>query len=247
MKSTNAPRCRSPARSFSLFFLYFAKIKDHLHFTGDPKHWRELSPKRNTAISAVIFTVFFLSGVAALIYQIVWQRVLFGVYGIDTISVTIVITAFMLGLGIGAMIGGQLSRRWPKAALPLFASFELSIGLWGCLSLELIAAVAGWTRGVDHTAAGLIVFVLILIPTALMGATLPLLVGYQTERTSNVGRSVSNLYFSNTLGAAAGAFVTAGYLLGAQGLSGSVYFAAALNLSIAAAILGLLWVRRSSS
>ena len=53
-----------------------------------------------------LFPVFFLSGTAALIYQIAWQRALFAVYGLDILSVTVVVTAFMLGLGIGSLLGG---------------------------------------------------------------------------------------------------------------------------------------------
>ncbi len=57
-----------------------------------------------------LYAVFFVSGFPALIYQIVWQRALFVIYGLDAVSVTIVVTAFMLGLGLGSLAGGALSR-----------------------------------------------------------------------------------------------------------------------------------------
>ncbi len=85
-----------------------------------------------------LFGVFFLSGATALIYQIAWQRVLFRSFGVDMTSITIVITAFMLGLGIGSLAGGGLSRMIPQATLALFAIFEFGIGLFGFLSLATV-------------------------------------------------------------------------------------------------------------
>jgi predicted membrane-bound spermidine synthase len=187
-----------------------------------------------------LFGVFFLSGAAALIYQLVWQRVLFTIYGIDTASVTVVVTAFLLGLGLGSLLGGWLSRTRPEAAVALFACFELGIGLFGVLSLGIFDAAASLTLGAGHLATGLITFGLVLVPTMLMGATLPLLVGHVARRSGNVGRAVGDLYFVNTLGAAAGAFLAAGVLMGALGLALSVRWAAALNLLLGLGVLSLL-------
>ncbi len=183
-----------------------------------------------------LYGVFYLSGLAALIYQIVWQRVLFRIYGIDIASVTIVVAAFMLGLGLGSLVGGWLSRRAPSHALILFAGFELLIGAFGYFSTDLFALVGTWTQGIGHAGTGIVSFLLLVIPTLLMGATLPLLVWYLTERSGNVGRSVAALYLFNTVGAASGAFVAAGYLLGEVGLTSSAHLAAVLNLTLAAAM-----------
>lgn len=179
-----------------------------------------------------LFVVFFLSGATALIYQLIWQRVLFGIYGIDIASVTVVVTAFMLGLGLGSLMGGAFSRAMPRATLSLFAIFELSIGLFGFCSIELFTWVGSLTLGIGHTGTGLVTFLLVVFPTTLMGATLPLLVAFATRRSGNVGRSVGNLYFVNTLGAALGAFLSAGFLLGWLGLSTSVELAAGLNVAL---------------
>ncbi|MEO2194945.1 MAG: hypothetical protein ABGY72_02480 [bacterium] len=150
--------------------------------------------------------IFFLSGAAALIYQIAWQRALFVIYGLDAVSSTIVVTAFMLGLGLGSLAGGVLSRTYPAATVPLFAGSELGIGLFGFFSLDLFNVVAGWTVGIGYLATGIAAFLLVVIPTTLMGATLPLLVAHLSTLSGNVGRSVGTLYFANTLGAAAGAY-----------------------------------------
>ena len=126
--------------------------------------------------------VFFLSGGAALVYQIVWQRALFVIYGLDAVSVTVVVTAFMLGLGLGSRAGGALSRSYPAKAVTLFAVSEIGIGLFGFISLDLFAAVAGLTQGIGHLGTGIVAFLLVVVPTTLMGATLPLLVSYATTR-----------------------------------------------------------------
>ena len=79
----------------------------------------------------VIVAVFFASGFAALIYQIVWQRALFTIFGINVEAVTVVVTGFLLGLGLGSLLGGWLSR---TSTIPLLALFGL-IGLGAALLL----------------------------------------------------------------------------------------------------------------
>mgnify|MGYP000975298421 CR=1 FL=1 len=190
-------------------------------------------------IAGWLFPVFFLSGAAALIYQLVWQRALFAIYGVDTISVTIVVTAFMLGLGLGSLAGGVVSRRHPRAAVALFAWTELGIGLYGAISLRIFAAVAESTRGIGHTATGVLAFLLVVFPTVLMGASLPLLIGHAAPRTRNMGRAIGDLYCVNTLGAACGAFSAAYFLLGELGLRGTTVVAAACNCGLGLLVLML--------
>jgi len=188
--------------------------------------------------------VFFLSGAAALIYQIAWQRTIFVVYGLDAVPATIVVTAFMLGLGLGSLAGGVLSKTYPHTAVGLFAASELGIGVFGYFSLDLFDAVAGWTVGIGHLATGVVAFLLVVIPTTLMGATLPLLVAHGATLSSNVGRSVGTLYFTNTLGAAVSAYFAATVLMRALGLNGTVYAAAGLNAWLGAVVFGLSAVER---
>ncbi|KYF94954.1 hypothetical protein BE20_33165 [Sorangium cellulosum] len=191
-----------------------------------------------------LFPVFFLSGSAALVYQVVWQRALYAIYGVDILSVTVVVTAFMLGLGLGSLAGGALSRRHPRAAVTLFAIAELGIGLYGALSLRLFALIARVTHGIGHVAAGGVAFLLVVLPVTLMGATLPLLVGHATSRSHNVGRSLGNLYFANTLGAAFGAFLAARFLLGGLGLRATTEVAATLNVLLGVLVMALRRRRR---
>src|SRR5438045_8358027 len=81
--------------------------------------------------------LFFLSGFPALIYQLTWQRALFRIFGVNIESVTIVVTAFMLGLGLGSLVGGWLSKRRDIPLLPLLAAIELLTAAFGTLSLGI--------------------------------------------------------------------------------------------------------------
>src|ERR1700686_4651735 len=107
----------------------------------------ELSVGAISAIGAVFFT----SGVPALIYQLVWQRSLFNIYGNNIESVTVVVTAFMLGLGIGSWVGGRLTRL-QLPTLAAFGTIEICIGIFGLLSLHVFHAVGALTAGMSASA-----------------------------------------------------------------------------------------------
>ena len=183
---------------------------------------------------AILHLIFLLSGFAALLYQLAWQRALYALLGTDIGSATIVVTAFLLGLGLGSLLGGALARAVPAAALALFAGFELALGLFGASSLFLFAWAADAFAMVSHTGTAIFSFLAVVFPTTLMGATLPLLVGHDVSGTGNVGQSVGGLYFANVLGASLGAFAAVTVLFGAVGLDGTALTAAALNLALAA-------------
>ena len=86
-----------------------------------------------------------ISGTAALIYQICWQRLLFEGFGVDMESVTIVVSTFMLGLGLGALAGGEIADRFPGRAIPMFAMIELTTGAFGVCSPYPIRAISAAT------------------------------------------------------------------------------------------------------
>jgi len=193
--------------------------------------------KRIDPVSVVVHLVFILSGVSAVIYQLVWQRSLMMIYGSNVESVAMVVSAFMLGLGLGSVAGGAVStcRRLPLVLL--FSGSELLIGLYGILSLRLFHWVGGYTLRAGTLETGLLAFGLVFVPTLFMGATLPLLVAWRVNTTGEVGRSVSWLYFANTLGAGLGAFLGVFVFLLNSGLSGSIKTAAWLNVVAAVSIL----------
>ncbi len=194
---------------------------------------------------SLLFPLFFVSGFAALLYQIVWQRSLFAIYGINVQSVTVVVSAFMLGLGLGGLLGGYISQTKVPALLA-FGSAELGIAVFGFLSLRIFNAVAVYTAGVSTLATGILAFALVLVPTLLMGMTLPVLVEYCVRTIPNVGRWTSSLYCVNTLGSAVGCFVAGIFLLSWLGQSGAVRFAACIN-AVVGIIALLCYMRLRSS
>jgi spermidine synthase len=188
---------------------------------------------------APLYLLFFLSGFPALLYQIVWQRALFAVYGVNIESVTVVVSAFMLGLGFGSLAGGRLSERRGIPLLAAFGMIELGIAGFGLCSLPLFRWVATFTAGLAPLPTGLIALALVFVPTLLMGATLPLLVAHLVRLSGNVGRSVGILYFVNTLGSAVACFAAAEFTMRHLGMSGSVKLAAAINTLIGCTVLAL--------
>src|SRR5438477_12784652 len=84
-----------------------------------------------------LYALFFLSGFPALLYQIVWQRALFTLYGVNIESVTMIVTVFMLGLGFGSLAGGWLSSLPKIRPLAAFGGIEASIGVFGLFSLKI--------------------------------------------------------------------------------------------------------------
>lgn len=185
----------------------------------------------------LLFLVFIISGAAAMIYQMAWQRSLLLLYGSNAESVAMVVAAFLVGLGLGSLMGGAVSQRTGVPLVVFFAVAELLIGCYGLASLQLFAWVGELTVGSGMAMTGLLAFSLVLFPTLLMGATLPLLVAHQVGITHQAGRSVSDLYFVNTLGAGLGAIFTSSILLGVLGLRGTVTLAAVLNVTTAVAML----------
>src|SRR5262245_10160556 len=91
--------------------------------------------------------LFVLAGVAALCCQLLWQRGLFRVFGVNIESVSVVVTAFMLGLGLGSLAGGWLSKRRGVALLPLLAAIEFLTGIFGLFSLAMFERVGTFAAG----------------------------------------------------------------------------------------------------
>src|SRR5215213_9328436 len=89
----------------------------------------------------MLCVLFFFSGFPALIYQLTWQRSLFRIFGVNTESVTIVVTAFMLGLGLGSLAGGWISKRQNVKPLLLLGMIELMTAAFGLVSLMIFEQV----------------------------------------------------------------------------------------------------------
>lgn len=177
----------------------------------------------------ILIAIFSLSGFSAILYQIVWQRLMFAVFGIDIESVTIIVTVFMLGLGIGGGLGGLLADARRHYCIVFFFMAEFFIGLFGVFSYQLIMSMHS---SADFMITVFKVFALLLIPTMLMGMTLPLLSVALIDRGRLVAHAVGKLYYFNTLGAAAGCFLAGFFLFKYYGLQGVIYLSATINFSI---------------
>jgi MFS family permease len=161
---------------------------------------------------------------------------LFEGFGVDIESVTIIVSAFMLGLGLGSLAGGELADRHPRRLIALFAVIELCTAAFGFCSPGLIHAAGRFAVNHSLFEIGLLNFALLLVPTTLMGATLPILVAHAVRVYRNIGVSVGVLYFANTLGAAFGAAFTGFVALYYLGLTSTIYAAAILNIGVSAAV-----------
>lgn len=199
--------------------------------------------KRWTVSANVLFAatgvLFFGSGFAALLYQLAWQRTLFGWYGVELDSVSAIVSIFMLGLGVGALIGGWLADKVAQRRILLFSAVELTIGAFGVVSLSIIDAVGASFPALALPYIVMATFVLLILPTCAMGATLPILVIELVDRNGKVGVSTGYLYFVNTLGAALGAYASGYFLLARIDLTSIVQLAATINflIGISAALL----------
>jgi spermidine synthase len=181
---------------------------------------------------ALLLPLFLVSGIPALLYQVVWQRSLFTIYGTNTESATAVVAAFLLGLGIGAFAGGWVANRSPNRLLFIYGLIEFCIGIFGIFSLSLFDAVGVRFTTASMAQTGSLAFALVVLPTVLMGATLPILAAYLVAKRGHVGNGVGALYFVNTLGSAFACFFAAEVLMQALGQHGTIQVAAGLNLFV---------------
>ena len=177
----------------------------------------------------LLCVLFFFSGFPALIYQLTWQRSLFRIFGVNTESVTIVVTAFMLGLGLGSLAGGWISKRRNIKALLLLGVIELLTAAFGLVSLAIFEQVGHLVADLPMAAMAAINLLLVLVPTLLMGATLPILVSYLAKTSGQIGSAVGTLYFVNTLGAGAACFACATIIFPFLGMHAAVWIAAGIN------------------
>ena len=190
---------------------------------------------RNLLIASLV-AVFFLSGLSSLIYQVAWQRLLTVHCGVGAVSITLIVSVYMFGLGVGSLLGGRLAERNPDPYV-LYAIVEVALGISGLVSFPLILALGRLTANSPPAASFASLFAFLAAPTILMGISLPLLTTIFMGITGDFTYSISRLYFINTLGAAVGGILTSYILVSWLGLNGCIYLAAALDFVLALAIL----------
>ncbi len=192
-------------------------------------------------IRAVVL-LFLLSGLSSLIYQVIWTRQMVFVFGSSTFASATVISAFMGGLAIGSFVAGKYADKVRNPFL-CYGILEGIIGVWAIMAPFMFEAALPiykmfWQQ--FHFSVlpfsilrFCVVSLILLPPTACMGATLPLLSKFVTSSLSVVGNRVGTLYSINTLGAVSGALISGFYLIPSHGLFVSTMLAAATNILLA--------------
>jgi spermidine synthase len=193
------------------------------------------------SLTSLVFGFFFLSGAFALVYEVSWVRAMTLLFGSTSLAASTVLSVFMGGLALGAWLSGRRADRL-GAPLTTYGVIEVALSLYALLTPWLfrwVLPVFEWFGGSVSDAVlpislfrFAVVAVLLLPPTALMGATLPILSRFYAQRRSDPGRGAGLLYGLNTLGAFAGTVAAGLLLLPTLGLHLSIVTAALANLAL---------------
>ena len=206
----------------------------------------------------LVFLIFFISGACALVYEVVWLKMLSLVFGVTALAAATTLASFMAGLGLGSYYIGKRADVTPRP-LRLYGLLELGIAGFAFLMPVILVNLDGFYiflyRDLNFSyfwlsfSRLLLSFLILLLPTFLMGGTLPLIVKFLTRSSSELGGRVSQLYFFNTLGGVVGTAITGFFLLYFLGVTEAAYVAGFFNASIAitALLLDRSMVRSSTS
>ncbi len=204
-------------------------------------------PLRREPRGLLLF-LFFFSGAVGLVYQVAWTRMFSLVFGSTALAVSSVLAAFMAGLALGSwLIGRLIDRRSDE--IRVYGLLEIGVGVSGLLLLPAL----GW---VGHAFVAIyqaqhpsffemsliragFSFLLLIVPTAFMGGTLPVLVRWWTREKTEIGGSLGRLYAVNTFGAMAGTFAAGFWLIATFGVRTTVLIAVAANFVIGIVALSL--------
>ena len=207
-----------------------------------------------------VFALFYLSGIAGLIYQVLWLRRLSLIFGVTVYAASTVLAAFMAGLAIGSVLSSRVLRRgrsrpeagqYYAAPLAAFGFAEILVGVTGLISPLLLDAASFLYQALHQaspdslgllTVARLVCsFAILAVPTAMMGITLPLLSAAVSIPGQANGTSISLLYAINTLGAMSGTLLSGMILIPAIGIQRSFLLAATLNVIVGVVAI---WIAR---
>jgi spermidine synthase len=195
-------------------------------------------------LTLTLYLLAFLSGFAALVYQVAWARILSLTFGGSTLAVSAVVASFMGGMGIGAWLYHRAGDR-VGSAIRTYAYLEYGIALSTAGFTLLFIGLPEWFAFASHHVAGsamialrvFTVFVLLLVPAALMGATYPALCSAMIHSRKEVDRHLGWVYGFNTIGGAAGAMAAGFLFVEFLGSQGSVLAANLINLFVASCAL----------
>ncbi|MGZ9711303.1 fused MFS/spermidine synthase [Glaciimonas sp. GNP009] len=202
----------------------------------------------NFRLSRRMGLMFFISGAAALVYQVLFAKELALVFGSTAAATFTVLATFLGGMAIGSLVGGALAARVKRPVL-VYALVELAIGVY-CVATPTLFSFIQWiyvalATDLSPEAPSLLVLRVglgagvLLVPTVLMGITLPLLAQALNPLGNRLGKAVAWLYACNTTGAALGALLTSYAVIPFFGVRMTTIIAAILNLLVALAALEL--------
>lgn len=189
--------------------------------------------------TSLVCLVFFFSGFAALIYQVLFSKILSYTFGSNSSAIYTVLATYMGGMAIGAWLGGKIVNiKLPP--LKTYALIEVFIAIYCFLSPTIFDLVqniyVSFGQGVQSEKINLDIFrftlgvVVLLIPTILMGITLPVLIQHFKFRRKNYGDSIAILYSFNTIGAAMGALISGYFIIPMIGIKNTINLAVWINL-----------------
>ncbi|MYB00081.1 tetratricopeptide repeat protein [Candidatus Poribacteria bacterium] len=195
-------------------------------------------------IKPIVWLIFIFSGASGLIYQVIWMRQLTLIFGSTVFATSTVLTAFMGGLALGSYYFGKKIDESTQSPLRIYALLEAGIGAF-CLVWPLILTVLGALYVLIHRnitsefyTLSLIRFVLtfgvLLIPSTLMGGTLPVLTRFFVKRLEQLGTNIGILYALNTFGAVIGTVAAGFFLIEALGIRWTLGVGIAINFAVAA-------------
>ena len=208
----------------------------------------DAQPSLNNRFVPPLMALFFVSGACGLIYEVVWMKTLTVVFGSTALAISTILASFMSGLALGSYLFGRCIER-RKHPLRIYALLELGTGLFAFIMPFMLSSLDGFYvfiyQNVTTSYAGLslirlaLSLLVLIIPAALMGGTLPVVTHFLTGLFGKPGSRIGQLYFINTMGAAAGTFAAGFILIAGLGINGSAYLAGGMNIVIAIVVLGM--------
>ncbi len=186
----------------------------------------------------LLLGIFLLTGASGLVYEVLWQRMLALVFGVSAYATATVLAAFMGGLALGGFVAGRVADRLARPLL-WYGIAEIVIGVAALLTPGAFGALQEVYRDMygllGPTIAPMVrislAFAALLVPTALMGASFPLVVKAAIQTRDDGGRAIGLLYAINTFGAVVGTLAAGFLLVGQLGITASIALAAALNIA----------------
>ena len=200
-----------------------------------------LTNKRPALGAALAISLLFIAtGTSSLVYQVVWQRYLINIFGATIYSVSTVLAAFMGGLALGSFLFGRFADRTRHRHLAVYGVLEIAVGIFALLVPFLLKILDPVFHGL-YAALGVnfllysvvrfvLVFLILLLPTTMMGGTLPILSKFLSPDGGGAGLRIGLLYAVNTLGAVLGTVLTGFFFIRWWGISTTVLFAASINV-----------------